>query len=557
MNMTSCLNRSRPPAARVAWMWTLAALGIVCGGCGNWWYTSFLDPTRLSAGFQRPMISEIQQSLTFEDAPPGIPGAEEPTAEDTVAQVEEYRLGAGDSIQLRILDFVSRGVETVLDLTLNDVGNIQVPQLGWIHVLGMTGPELEEEIRDRAIQAGIFQEGSQPIIQVTFLTQRQRMFNIVGAVTTPGPYRILEPDFRLMDALALAGGLPEQVEWIYVYRSQPRPTRTITARSRGADSRPTAPAAPPVESTAPPVTPAAMSTLGFGAGGMALAQASPPPSTGSSPVATEQELIEAIAPPAVRKPASEPSPSQPASEPAALPSGAPKFIFLNGQWVDVSQQQAAGETTRPAAGKREPAQTDGTPATLPTTEPVQWETVATEDRQRIIRIPVDALRKGDARYNIVIRHRDMIRVDPGPVGEFYLMGNVARPGAFSLTGRQVTLKQAIAAVGGLDQLAWPSRCEIIRRLDQDREQIIPVNLEQIFAGQQPDVYLRPNDIINVGTHIVAPFLATVRSSFRMSYGFGFVYDRNFGDIDAYGPKVNPQNTDVARREARRTRLGLW
>ncbi|MGB9625485.1 MAG: hypothetical protein ACPMAQ_11540, partial [Phycisphaerae bacterium] len=105
-------------------------------------------------------------------------------------------------------------------------------------------------------------------------------------------------------------------------------------------------------------------------------------------------------------------------------------------------------------------------------------------------------------------------------------------------------------------LAWPSRCEITRRLDQDREQIIPVNLEQIFAGNQPDVFLRPNDIVNVGTNIVAPFLATVRTSFRMSYGFGFVYDRNFGDIDAYGPKENPDTVHLNRRAARRAQLGL-
>ncbi|MBN1492434.1 MAG: hypothetical protein JXA69_21155, partial [Phycisphaerae bacterium] len=47
-----------------------------CGCSSNWLWNSFLDPTSLSGGFRRTMMSEIQQSLTFEDTPPGVPGAE-------------------------------------------------------------------------------------------------------------------------------------------------------------------------------------------------------------------------------------------------------------------------------------------------------------------------------------------------------------------------------------------------------------------------------------------------------------------------------------------------
>ncbi len=35
----------------------------------------------------------------------------------------------------------------------------------------------------------------------------------------------------------------------------------------------------------------------------------------------------------------------------------------------------------------------------------------------------------------------------------------------------------------------------------------------------------------------------------MSYGFGFVYDRNYGDIDSYGPRTNPQVKDDAKKAA--------
>jgi len=530
---------------RVARALAALLLAVGCAGCGNWWWTSFLDPTQVSGDFRRQEIVEIQRSLTFEDTPPGIPGAEDPTPEDTVAILEEHRLEPDDLVQIRIPRFVEYEMYTDLAVVVNEVGEIQVPQLGWIHVEGMTARELEQHLQDLMVQQGIFREGNVPPITIIFPRQTQRYFNIFGGVLNPDTYRILEPNFRLLDALSLAGGLPEQVEWIYVYRAQPRPIRVRRTESNlGAQSAvppaiPPQPPSPPVAPEAPPVTPSELSGTPAGAG--ALAQAGPAPLPATAPD-RERELIEAITPgpPRPAAPAGAatgPAESAPAPGEAAPPPAGPRFIYLNGQWVDVTRQEKPSPPqTQPQTAPRPEA----APATGPTTEPVTWETVAQGERQRIIRIPAEGLRRGDARYNIVVRNRDVIRVDPGPVGEFYLLGQVNRPGAYTLTGREVTLKQAIAAAGGLAVLAWPSRCEITRRLDQDREQIIPVNLEQIFAGNQPDVYLRPNDIVNVGTNVVAPFLATIRTSFRMSYGFGFVYDRNFGDIDAYGPKINPE-----------------
>ena len=38
---------------------------------------------------------------------------------------------------------------------------------------------------------------------------------------------------------------------------------------------------------------------------------------------------------------------------------------------------------------------------------------------------------------------------------------------------------------------------------------------------------KPDDQVQVGTHFVAPFIAAVRNGFRITYGFGFLYDRNY------------------------------
>jgi protein involved in polysaccharide export with SLBB domain len=171
--------------------------------------------------------------------------------------------------------------------------------------------------------------------------------------------------------------------------------------------------------------------------------------------------------------------------------------------------------------------------------------------QRTIEIDVNALKAGDPRQNIVVRNRDQIVV-PVDTGVFYLMGQVNRPGVFGLNDREVTLKQALGAIGGgFAPLAWPSRCEIIRReKGTDKQITMTVDVDRIFAGLEPDIVLQDDDLVNVGTHTLAPFLFVIRNSFRFTYGFGFVYDRNFADKDAYTARLNPEIVEQNRRAQR-------
>ncbi|UCD30353.1 MAG: hypothetical protein JSV03_07760, partial [Planctomycetota bacterium] len=72
-------------------------------------------------------------------------------------------------------------------------------------------------------------------------------------------------------------------------------------------------------------------------------------------------------------------------------------------------------------------------------------------------------------------------------------------------------------------------------------------LERIVNGLDPDIYIRPGDVINVGTHAIAQLLQAIRNGLRVSYGFSFSYDRNFADIDSFSGQQNP--TDRRRTEA--------
>jgi protein involved in polysaccharide export with SLBB domain len=139
----------------------------------------------------------------------------------------------------------------------------------------------------------------------------------------------------------------------------------------------------------------------------------------------------------------------------------------------------------------------------------------------------------------VIKPGDTISARLDVVGEFYVMGNVNNQGIINLTGRPMTLKMAIAAAGGLGQLAWPKKCEVIRRIEEKKEEIVMVDLEKIANGSQPDFFIKPNDMVNVGTHGVSRWLYALRNAFRATYGFGFIYDRNFADRDYYTHRPIP------------------
>jgi protein involved in polysaccharide export with SLBB domain len=162
-----------------------------------------------------------------------------------------------------------------------------------------------------------------------------------------------------------------------------------------------------------------------------------------------------------------------------------------------------------------------------------------QTRTRLIKIPTGKLYAAKSRYNIIIKPGDTIFVPVDIVGEFYIMGNINKPGPIALTGRPMTLKQAIAAAGGLAPLAWPKRCEVIRRIGSKKEEIVMVDLDKIFSGEQPDFFIKPHDTINVGTHATSRWRAILRNAFRATYGFGFVYDRNFADRDFYTHRPIP------------------
>ncbi len=619
----------------------LFILGL-CSGCGN----KFFDPTQVGRFRPVPAVNVILDSLgVAEETPVAWEGAEEPLPIDTVVKDSDYAFLPGDIISISIFELLREGVNYVGNFNVTESGRISIPEVGIVRAAGLSETDLEEEIKKK-LSPNILKN---PIVTVTLISSQQRAFSVLGdGVPLPGRYFLPRYDFRLTDALAMAGS-PSQynVSYVYVSRSggaggstngtinpgygelelkaigpsskggvnsymqnnsAPRDEyrwpaskvviassemiagseypglssgsiqpgnynsglpytmngtrqsnwggntqqsnnqqtsvdeilKTLSERS-GRDMSAgvtTAPEDTLASQRQPYIRPSGTNDrLGFVDRPRSYASAAAPQTAGSGVEAGNNENIEWIfrdgqwisVPVDPRKPPGSRAPLEsrrPVEEsPTAPAEGQIEWIFQDGKWVPV--QVGPGKQAEPVI-KVAPEQQLPPPSIekRPTMEFAQEG-----EETRLIRIPADKLLAGDPRYNIVIKPGDTIFVPVDIVGEFTIMGNVNRTGYIPLTGRPMTLKQAIAAAGGLGPLAWPKRCEVVRRIGRNKEEIVMVDLDKIASGEQPDFFIKPHDQINVGTDATSRWRAILRNAFRATYGFGFVYDRNFADRD--------------------------
>lgn len=523
-----------PPASLVIALATALSL---TSGCAL--FNGFLDPTKVGAFPIGTREVGIRRVLTAHDTPTRRQNSSDPTPDDLKPDLEDVRIGPSDQLSIVIDDLLREGSQEVANLLVAPNGFIRLPMLGSVKVTGLTEAELEGELKAQLKQAGILPD---PQVRVLVIRSNQRTFSILGAVGRAGQYPIIDPDLRLLEAIGQASDIGAEVKRLYIIR---RPDGATSASQPGE-----APATGENGLVIPPPTePDSDSEYAnfsaFGGSGAGPQESRPAASRKAAARGQEQEqkpdkeveeLMELLGP---RR--QEEKPRRDVKKASDKPFA--PLIY------DPDTKQI----------RETPAEEEAPVEEMPAEEPDQpknefdWNKLPDEGQaQRVIAIDVAALRAGDVRYNVVVRNRDVIEV-PVDAGVFYLMGEINRPGVYGFGNREITIKQAVALGAGFSQLAWPARCEIIRREPgTDKQIIISVNLDAIFAGLESDVLLRDEDIVNVGSDVVAPFLFVIRNSFRFTYGFGFVYDRNFADRDSYSVQANP--TDLARQ--RRQQRGL-
>jgi polysaccharide biosynthesis/export protein len=531
----------------------LTIIGMVLGltGCSK----DHLDPTQIGRFRPAPAVNVILDSLgVAEESAPAYEGAEDPRPVDVVSHEQDYSFNSGDTIRISIFELLQEGYPYVDNFTVSESGNISIPEIGQIQATGLSETQLEEEIRN-SLSPGILKN---PSVTVSLFNSTSRTFTVIGdGIAYPGRYPIPRYDFRLLDALATAGSARQfNVSYIYIARrltgqeqisEQLNTEGHVDLRSvepgRQMDvnnvEKDTGPSQDVIDANLLQIIEPTFSRVDSKRLVVALAE-----------ILTENELEQLALPEGVNGNSDEVNNAHHKAG-NTMPEiqqgeGGIEWVFRDGRWIPVQvkdtttvepQKQVGLEPEfkpkpekNALASKRQQEAGPIEPETKPLPERYGWEDIQSAGIQsRVIRIPKDKLYGGDPRYNIIIKPQDTITAQLDVVGEFYVLGNVNNQGIVNLTGRPMTLKMAIAAAGGLGQLAWPKKCEVIRRVGEKKEEIVMVDLEKIANGTQPDFFIKPNDVINVGTHGISRYLAVLRNAFRASYGFGFGYDRNFSD----------------------------
>ena len=516
-------------------------VSICISGCGD----KFFDPTQVGRFRPVPAVNVILDSLgVAEETPSTWEGAEEPRPVDTIVSETDYVFGRGDVARISIFELLQEGLASTNDYIVTETGKISIPEVGVVEAAGLTESQLEEEIK-QILSPGILKE---PSVTVSLLTSQQRSFSILGSgIPKPDRYSIPRYDFRLNDALATAGGI-SQFNTSYIYVSRPVTGKeAITEPVKPAAAEPNAGGQEikPEQDMMEIIAPRAARQGAYPADSLVVT---------SAEMVTDKELAE-VALPGNFEPSADNdrngtdalaiSQTQTTAGPAGRETvdepikqnetGRIEWVFQNGKWIPV---QIGGTGPAKSAVKAGPTKMPVGAPGLKEKLPAQfdWEQTGTGGAQtRVIKIDTDKLSGGDPRYNIIIKPGDIIQVPVDIIGEFYIMGNTNNQGYINLTGRPMTLKMAIAAAAGLGPLAWPKNCEVIRRIGKKKEEIVMVDLDRIASGEQPDFFIKPNDLVNVGTHPAARWLAVLRNAFRATYGFGFIYDRNFADYQYGNP----------------------
>lgn len=483
---------------KIGFIFPSAALGILLAFSGGCETKSFIDPSEVGRYEHDPLLKPILSSLSgidsrIEDPTQDFLNTTEVRQADLQVREGDYNIGKNDLLSISISDLMP-DVDTVKTVRVSESGNITLPLIGQLKASGLTEAQLEQAVTERYRDAQLIENAQ---VSVIVTEARARTFGIMGAVAQPGTYAILNSDFRMLDALVLARSVTApDIDYIYVLRKVDEDAPAT---------------AEPMEDQ-PATQPDADLLEPSGRGGQQSLPSQATLAARSSKVLYLQNQEEPV----------DPAPANESEGPATTRDTDEDgvYIQLDGKSRLIDGAMENNEAAADAAGS-ESAESMGQ-------EPgFEFNDVTAQEDIRVIRVPLKSLRNGDLRYNIVIRPGDLVIVPEPVAGVYYMGGHVRRVGVYSLTGQDITLKQAVVSAGMLDPLAIPARTDIIRRVGPNQEIFVRVDLDKIWAGQQPDIYLKPDDIVQVGTNLPAPFLAAIRNAFRVTYGFGFLYDRNF------------------------------
>ena len=556
----------------------------------------FFDPSRTGYFETTPSAIPILTRLDVIEQAIDGPEYVNPTPEDLKPGDLSYKFSPGDVLKIQIPSLMQTGQTEIAERVVDQTGDIQLPVINKVQAAGLTTEELQASIEKklegiiknpkafvslqegRAFQFRILGSVDQPGLYAL----NKPDLRLLDAVATArgasaSTTRIFITREKIAEENKVTYGkkaatpeaqttssttspqtvqptttpatptqaIPSTIDIDQLINELPNSSATpaTPAPSSPPTTEPTAP--PTTEPTAPPTTePTAAPTT----------EPTAPPTTEPSKSRTQLGLlqtetrpdppvdIDQLAPATLDDRAGQNSEAAPVVNSSDANTGE-KYVFDNASqsWVRTSSTTPTKANDSAAVGSVGPGETttsDPEGAKLKSNEAAEAlsrkRESAKKEKYYVIDISYNDLVRGQPNLNIVIRPGDLIYCDSGQVGVVYIDGEISRPGVYNLpTSGRLTLSRLVAAAGGVSELAIPERCDLVRRLGSDKEACVRVSLAAIRNRAEPDIFLKPDDHVIVGTNFWALPLSRFRRDLSFPNSVGFQLDRNFGN-DVFG-----------------------
>jgi polysaccharide export outer membrane protein len=489
-------------------VWRRVRQGMLCAlavlpavGCE---VNSYFDPSRTGRFMETPTTMPVLERIDAIEPSSDLWGQTTGVLpEDLIPSNLSYRIHPGDQLKVEFYELYATSQWYPVVRRVDAGGYLRLPELGEVLVAGRTAQELQNEL-EQMLESDVM---NNPTVDVSIESGGAFTYTVYGHLASPGRFTLQDPTLSILEALSMAGTVPLSTKWVYVVRTVNTSNVLKGHWERDDVIGVHAPEESNVE--APDINSLIKQ----------LENVPSKPSPGAYGMEDEPLIdVDDLDAPVVHMPAAVDVDA--VQSPVANDVGDNAFIYVpeKDEWVRVKQQDMNSTISEE---QQRSSKQPNMPAELVL--------------ERVIKVPYARLMHGDNSYNIIIRPGDQVYIDGPPVGIVYISGEVLRPGVYNLpTSDPLTLSRLIAAAGGLGSLAVPDRVDLTRMVGEHREATVRMNLAAIRRRTEPDIYLKPNDHIHVGTSWMAYPLAVFRNGLRMNYGFGFLLDRNFGN-DVFGP----------------------
>lgn len=143
----------------------------------------------------------------------------------------------------------------------------------------------------------------------------------------------------------------------------------------------------------------------------------------------------------------------------------------------------------------------------------------TAGEKQVITIDLhELLELGNLSLNAVLRDGDLVNVPEAK--RFAVIGFVGDPGSFPLK-KPTTVLEGIALAGGLKANEASLRSCVLRRRTATAETILPLDLVAISEGVLPNLYLQPDDVVEVRQTLGKRVFLDVMDGARYIFNVGY------------------------------------